>query len=373
VSIPAKIIELDIAIIGGGSSGMALATRLNGLSATVFEPKTAAERDCCWAFWAHPPQLKEFSQSIQGSWDRWRIIDHNDEIIHHSNQYRYTCLSAKKHLEHCETNLKKSTSLVRSPVENLVPKGNGGQFNANGQRYSAKTIYDSRPPTMAENSLRQHFLGWEISLKEPMENADIATLMDFRVDQSRGLHFIYVLPYSDRHLLVESTMISTQLEDKGWYRNAITGWLAEHNIQVKSQLREEYGVISMATEQPYNPEVNNIGANGGAVRLSSGYAFSTIQRQMAELAQSINAGQRNVPKPFSRLLMFMDKVFNRALNAQPDQGVSFFMATAKALNAEQFSLFMLGDAGFLEWAKVMQAMPKWPFIKSALSQIFSHD
>jgi hypothetical protein len=34
---------------------------------------------------------------------------------------------------------------------------------------------------------------------------------------------------------------------------------------------------------------------------------------------------------------------------------------------------MLGNAGLIEWAKVVLAMPKWPFIKSALIQFLSHD
>ena len=113
-------------------------------------------------------------------------------------------------------------------------------------------------------------IGWEISTTDPITDADIATLMDFRVDQSRGLHFIYVLPYSDRHLLVESTMISNQLEDKDWYRNAISQWLADRKIEIQSQLREEYGVIPMATAQPQNTQVANIGAAGGSVRLPGG-------------------------------------------------------------------------------------------------------
>ena len=367
-------IELDIAIIGGGSAGMALASKLDNLSAAVFEPKTAAERDCSWALWAQPEQLEALSPAIRGSWDKWRLIDHSGEIVHQSNEYRYTSLSSGQYLQHCEASLKDSVSLVRAAVDDLAPEENGGQFNADGQTYNAKTIYDSRPPTMADNSLRQHFIGWEISTTEPVTNADIATLMDFRVDQSRGLHFIYVLPYSDRHLLVESTMISNQLEDKDWYRNAISQWLADRKIEIQSQLREEYGVIPMTTVQPQNTQVANIGAAGGSVRLSSGYAFSTIQAQMATLAEAINTGERDVPAAFSRRLIFMDKVFNRALNSQPDRGVGLFMGTGKALNAEQFARFMLGSAGVMEWAKVIMAMPKWAFIEAAVTQLFSrHD
>jgi lycopene beta-cyclase len=367
-------IELDIAIIGGGSAGMALASKLDNLSAAVFEPKTAAERDCSWALWAQPEQLEQLSPAIRGSWDKWRLIDHSGEVIHQSNEYRYTSLSSGQYLQHCEASLKDSVSLVRAAVDDLATEGNGGQFNADGQTYKANTIYDSRPPIMGGNSLRQHFIGWEISTTEPITDADIATLMDFRVDQSRGLHFIYVLPYSDRHLLVESTMISNQLEDKDWYRNAISQWLADRNIQIQSQLREEYGVIPMAAVQPQNTQLANIGAAGGSVRLSSGYAFSTIQSQIATLAEVINTGEREVPAAFSRRLIFMDKVFNRALNSQPDRGVGLFMGTGKALNAEQFARFMLGSAGVMEWVKVIMAMPKWAFIKAAVTQLFSrHD
>jgi lycopene beta-cyclase len=366
-------IELDIAIIGGGSAGMALASKLDNLSATVFEPKTAAERDCSWALWAQPEQLEQLSSAIRGSWDKWRLVDHSGEVIHQSNEYRYTSLSSGQYLQHCEASLKDSVNLVRAAVDDLVAEGKGGQFSADGQAYKAKTIYDSRPPIMGDNILRQHFVGWEISTKEPIADADIATLMDFRVDQSRGLHFIYVLPYSDRHLLVESTMISNQLEAKDWYRNAISQWLADRNIQMQSQLREEYGVIPMAALQPQNTQVLTVGAAGGSVRLSSGYAFSTIQAQMATLAEAISAGEREVPAPFSRRLIFMDRVFNRALSTQPDRGVGLFMAPGKALDAEEFARFMLGNAGAMEWAKVIMVMPKWSFIQAALWQLFRHD
>ena len=373
MSSPDKVIALDVAIIGGGSAGMALAARLEQVSAVVFEPKTPAERDCSWALWARPEQLQALSPAVTGRWDRWRLIDDCGEVIHHSGEFCYTSLSAERYLQHCEDSLNDSVSLVRAPVESLIPEQGGGQINAAGQAYTASTIYDSRPPKSADNSLCQHFIGWEIITTEPIDNVDIATLMDFRVDQSRGLHFIYVLPYSDRHLLVESTMISNQPEEKDWYRHAISQWLADRNIQIQSQLREEYGVISMAAVKPPTTTIAQIGAAGGSVRLSSGYAFSTIQTQMAALADTISAGERKVPAAFSRRLVFMDKVFNRALNARPDHGVTVFMAMAKSLNGEQFARFMLGHAGLGEWAKVIMAMPKWPFIVAALRQVFSHD
>jgi len=69
----------------------------------------------------------------------------------------------------------------------------------------------------------------------------------------------------------------------------------------------------------------------------------------------------------------MDRVFNRALSTQPDRGMGLFMATGKALDAEEFARFMLGNAGAMEWAKVIMVMPKWSFIQAALWQLFRHD
>ena len=69
--------------------------------------------------------------------------------------------------------------------------------------------------------------------------------MDFRVDQSRGLHFIYALPFSDHHLLIESTLISVAVQPQSWYRNAIECWLRENNIEVAEIISEEMGVIPM--------------------------------------------------------------------------------------------------------------------------------
>ena len=63
----------------------------------------------------------------------------------------------------------------------------------------------------------QHFQGIEVKTKQPCFDKDMAILMDFRVDQSKGMHFIYLLPYSATEALVESTLFSTELVDEEFY------------------------------------------------------------------------------------------------------------------------------------------------------------
>ncbi len=367
------VIRLDIAIIGGGSAGMALATKLNRHAVAVFEPKTADERECSWALWQKQRALAPLKHAIKGQWAKWALVDDQGEVVHQGGSYRYVGLSSAAHLKYCEEQLLKNTVLVRAPVKELTRIGMGGNFIADGKRYSANYIYDSRPPVLADGGLCQHFVGWEITTEQPIMQSDTAILMDFRVDQSRGLHFIYALPYSNHHMLVESTMISLRQEEKDWYRSAIQQWLEQRNIKISSVLREECGVIPMTPVGERGADRSAIGAASGAVRLSSGYGFSSIQSQMTELARSISADEYIVPEPFSKRITFMDKVFNRALMAEPTLRVRLFMATAKALNGEQFARFMLGSASVKEWLKVIWAMPKWLFVSSAVKQVLRYD
>ena len=61
--------------------------------------------------------------------------------------------------------------LIRAAAEDIAALGSGGLFSAAGKNYSASQLYDSRPPAMAEQGLKQHFVGWEIRT-----NPQLATL-----------------------------------------------------------------------------------------------------------------------------------------------------------------------------------------------------
>ncbi len=71
---------------------------------------------------------------------------------------------------------------------------------------------------------------------------DTAILMDFRCDQSRGIHFLYVLPFSKDVALVESTMFALQREPDSFFEGAIAQYLsAECGINSFSVTHVEHG------------------------------------------------------------------------------------------------------------------------------------
>ena len=376
--------EVDIAIIGGGNAGLTLAAQLAAQltppTTVVLEPQTPEQRDCSWGLWARQSQAQQLSPATKGRWRRWQLIDHRQRVVHCSEQFNYLSLSSANYLQSRADALRGPVSLVQASVTALNYDGDRVVIETDKTQYRAKKVYDSRPPTLIENGLRQHFIGWHIRTKKPIQEQDVATLMDFRVDQSRGLHFVYALPFSDHHLLVESTVISNTLEPSEWYRAAIETWLRDNNIDVEEIISEEMGAIPMdtlvkgqsATEAKFRGQVSPIGAASGAVRRSSGYAFQHIQQQTTELAEGIAHGRMAVPTPISSRLTMMDTVFNGVLNSRPDLSVSLYMRMANALNGDQFARFMLGQATALDWLRVIAAMPKLPFLAQCLRQL-RHD
>ena len=192
-------------------------------------------------------------------------------------------------------------------------------FQPKPGRKQALQILDSRPPSMKDGVMLQHFYGYEITAGRDVFDSTTAILMDFRCDQSRGMHFIYCLPFSARNALVESTLFSPELAPEPFYDSAIRRYLKEIiGIDDYRITRREKGVIPMATLPPRDPNLTGIGANGGAIRPSSGYAFSFIQKQIDQITTSAKPGQPlTVKTPHSRFELFMDSIFLRVIRHHP--------------------------------------------------------
>ena len=226
-------------------------------------------------------------------------------------------------------------------------------------------ILDSRTPDVPENSLLQHFKGWEIKTDKAVFDANILTLMDFRCDQSRGIHFIYLLPFSENTALVESTLFSKQTEDSAFYEQAIQTYLEDiYQIDDFQILRKEAGCIPMNFLSPRDPSLLAIGANGGCVRASSGYAFAFIQKQVQQIARDLAEGGEitKIPVPHRTADRWLDRVFLAVLKAHPEAAPDIFLRMAKALSGDELAKFMSGLADLSIYAKLILAMPKQMFI-----------
>ena len=214
----------------------------------------------------------------------------------------------------------------------------------------------------------QHFIGWEVRAEAGSFNDDTAILMDFRCDQSRGVHFIYCLPFSDCDALVESTLISPNIEKNEFYEGAISTWLSDcAGVKKFKVLRREKGAIPLGLMKRHDPDFQGVGSNCGAIRPSSGYAFSFIQKQIATSLNRARIGDKlSFSSPHKKIDLFMDRVLLSVLRNQPHYAPKLFSTMAAKLTGDEFARFLSGEADIILRFKVIMAMPPWPFIRALL-------
>ena len=111
-------------------------------------------------------------------------------------------------------------------------------------------------------------------------------------------------------------MLSPERQGDAFYTKAIKTYLETYWNTGGWQVNDtEQGCIPMAFVQPANPDYLAIGANGGCVRPSSGYAFAFIQKQTdAVIDRLIRKGPdyltlATLPQPIGKFDLFLDRIF----------------------------------------------------------------
>ena len=356
-----KTAQKTIAIIGAGCAGWSLAARADRLSASHIElfKKQDNHSSHNWGFW-QMPWLSDAVSQARKKWNKWQIITSNGSAEHHSVKHPYCSLQGDVWIKSCKQKFltaKTRTSITEVPVRRtekniLITSEDKSDFDV---------IYDSRPPVADRNTLLQHFKGLEIRAARPVFNPDVAILMDFRVSQENGIHFMYVLGYDEYTALVESTFFSPSPHPDKIYETAIREYLnTVFNLDDFEITHSESGVIPMGrvSRVDNNPFLLPIGSNAGAIRPSSGYAFSFIQKQI----EHFTSHNTNPASPHKRYDLWMDSVFLSVLKSNPEKAPLLFLKLAKSLNGDAFARFLSGDTRISDYALVVYSMPKWLFI-----------
>ncbi|MBX3248566.1 MAG: hypothetical protein KF901_15420 [Myxococcales bacterium] len=235
----------------------------------------------------------------------------------------------------------------------------------------ARAVLDSRPrpsnqaagdtPSAGTSpALAQHFRGFFVRSEAPLFDPDVATLMDFRVDQrvalaAGGLRFVYVLPFDAHHALVEDTYFTPEVFPLG--DEALAPFAAQARLTVE---REERGVIPMTTARPDDePRHRRIGLAGGVAKPSTGYAFDFIQRHAEVIADAVARGR---PIPSYQRMSWLDEVFLGVLRARPEAAPMLFGRLFARAPAGSLVRFLTETATPLDAARVMAALPPPPFL-----------
>ncbi len=281
--------DADFLIVGGGAAGLSLAVHLiergpRRARVLIVEPRAHYGRDrtfCFWKVMRHP-----FERCVSHTWPRWRVATRDGEVVRGSAEHPYQHVPAVAFYEEAARRIEHSTHVERlldTSALALHDRGDRVIAETSAGTLSARLAFDSRPAPResdaqsAEVTLLQHFVGWFVEADRPAFDADTATLMDFVERTDEGIHFVYVLPFSRTHALVEDTWFSPAVLPAERYEASLAAFMERRHPGVIFRVTDrERGVIPMTTAPPpaqAAPRIYRIGLAGGLGKPSTGYAF----------------------------------------------------------------------------------------------------
>ncbi|MEM1413409.1 MAG: FAD-dependent oxidoreductase [Myxococcota bacterium] len=355
----------DVVIVGGGVSGLSLAmhlARTGRRRVRVLEKRTRYVEDRTFSAF-HTGETHLFSDCVAHRWERWRVRDGARVMEHHAPARAYETIFSEPIYRKAQRALEAGPNArldLGVGVRAIVPRGEATEVVLeDGTSLLARDVVDTRPAALVETPetprFWQHFEGWFVKTERPFFSTDVATLMDFRPYRD-GVHFLYVLPFSETEALVEDTYFDQRR--RGAYVSTLERELASAGPYAIT--RKEAGCLPMSTGKPASapPGVARLGLGGAAAKPSTGYAFVFIQRQAKAMADELDAGRRpRTQPPRTPWTTTLDDVFLSYLRRHPERGPALFLRMFERNAADVVARFLMERTTPAEDVALMLTMP----------------
>ena len=375
----------DFIIAGGGLAGLSLACHLvrsplRDRSILIVDKDAKERDDRTWGFWSAQPLI--FDELVYRSWGQLQVVGPDLKRLIDLGGYRYKVIRgidfytfARKELSAHE-----NVSFAQGIVSRIQDGADEARVTVDGQTVGGTWVFDSlfRPSAFTVDHacyhrLKLHFEGWEIETPEPAFNPQAATLLDFRTPQKQETRFFYVLPYSERRALVEFTVFSLGLLGRREYDQALTEYLKNVlGMRDYRILGEESGVIPI-TDQPFprrtGGRIMTVGAKGGRVKPTTGYAFSRVQHDSAAIVGSLlqHGHPFDVPADARRYRLY-DSILLQIMSRHGDQIQSILGALFKNNPVGRVLRFLDEAASPWENLLLIATLPPWLFLQALLKK-----
>ena len=278
--------EFAVAIVGSGCAGLTLGHHLTetGKGPIAIIDPSASRPDHTWGYWDDGSKDLALARALtEATWRKWAIIGSSSKVLLKGDKFIYRAISSSRFEESFTRHYANSKSSAwKSGLRNL-PEFQLPLETNKGNYFHATRVFDSRTPSIPKGALLQHFVGWRICTTKSKFDPNTAILMDFRVPQNLGIHFMYLLPFDSNNVLIESTVISSQVLPISWYNHQIKQYLSKYYSITDFNIIKRKGIIPLARLYSDDAFGIPIGMRAGALRASSGYAFSQIQKQITEM------------------------------------------------------------------------------------------
>lgn len=334
--------------------------------------------DRTWCFWEKDTGI--FEPIVYQQYPKAWI--HNDGFsrLLDLSPYNYKLIRGIDFYEYCLDIISKQSnfSILKGNIEAVENCNGHAQVTCNGETYSAQFIFNSilfdKPPLKKnEHWLLQHFKGWVIETPVEKFSTGEATLMDFRVPQTNGTSFVYIMPFSPTQALVEYTLFTGELLADSQYDEALKKYIETYIHDSYRVLEEEFGVIPMTNHKfdAVDGKIIHVGTAGGQTKGSSGYTFRFIQKHSARLVDSlIKKNNPFIPLPTGPArFRFYDSVLLRILKHQTYPGDKIFTTLFKKNDPAKVLRFLDNESNYADELKIISSLPTWPFLRAAVKQL----
>ncbi len=294
-------VDFEIAIIGGGVSGLTLAYCL----AEHLLPTTSIllvdkddDPDYNLSFWSD--RETPFEPVMQRTW-------HNIDVRYGDKRTvcplsRYT-LRAFWRDEFDLFTLEKlnglpNVTLLEASVTGTSDEGDHVVVQTGEADFRARWAFDSRrqsmSPELNPDLMMMQGLAIEIESDGPAFNPEVATLFDFLLDTPQ-FDFIYFLPHTERYALVNVAYVTPyeSVVTKAECESVLADYIANRLGCLSYETRKAcYGRIPLASrseKRVAGRRVVPIGIRAGMIKASTSYAFTRILRDAENITQALRS------------------------------------------------------------------------------------
>jgi lycopene beta-cyclase len=202
-----------------------------------------------------------------------------------------------------------------------------------------------------------------------MFSIDVATMMDFRVDQGDGVCFVYVLPYSEQEALVECTVFSSAVWQAEEYETRLRAYI--HDIIGATEYKitaTEVGVIPMTDRVPerlHGPSWFGIGTAGGLTKPTTGYTVSRCVRDATTMIKSYQStGSFSIPAASHSRFRWYDQLLLRIIRDEPHQVPRILCTLFQRNPIERILRFLDEGTRLQDEIKIFWSLPWRPFLRA---------
>ncbi len=378
--------KYDIAIIGGGVSGLHLALVLTediyfkDYRIVIFEKSSKNENDKTWSFWEK--QNGKWDHLIAKKWNTAKIYAKNEDVSLELAPYTYKMLRSIDFYNFAYTKLQKSNSIqiINEEVTNLIEAKSEINIETIENSYQAELVFNSQLPDFgkikneAKYTLLQHFKGWFIETDQAVFNADEFTMMDYRYKDGNSTSFMYVLPTQNNKALIEFTYFTPNLVDANRYDLFLKKYIEEELKLNKYKIVEiEQGIIPMSTYQFTKNNTNRItqiGTAGGWVKASSGYSFKNAEKKAKQICENLKQKLPVTRQLFNPKYKHYDSLFLDVLYNQNQVGEDVFYKLYAKNDTKTLLRFLDENSTYRDDLSIITSLTSIKFIKAFFKHIF---